>query len=278
MKKFTKMLAVLLALACATMVFAGCGNNQSADDSKSDAKTETKQKLVMATNAEFPPFEYVSEKGEVGKFDGIDVVIMKEIAKDLNMDLVIDDMKFTSILSAVTSGKADVGVAGMTVDPERADSVDFTDTYWTAMQTILVAKDNTDITSVDSLQGKTVGVITGYTGDTTLVDKKMDTKMTLKRYNKGVDAVQELKNGKLDAVIIDSPTAESFVKQNSDAIKGVEDDKFFEKEEYAMAVKKGNSELVEKLNKEIKKMKDSGRITEIANEVNERLAATEDAK
>lgn len=273
MKKLTKVLATVLAIACAGMVFAGCGTKTG-----ETSKTETKEKLVMATNAEFPPFEYVTEKGIVGKFDGIDVAIMKEVAKNLNMDLEIDDMKFTSILSSVASGKADIGVAGMTVEPERKDSVDFTDTYWVAMQTILVKKDNTDITSVDSLKGKKVGVITGYTGDTSLTDAKVDTQMTVKRYNKGVDAVEELKNGKLDAVIIDSPTAESFVKQNSSAIKGVEDANFFKKEEYAMAVKKGNKDLLDKVNAEIKKMKQSGRITEIANEVNERLAASEDAK
>ena len=268
MKKITKVLAMALAAVLLLPVFAGCSNDADKDANKDGGK----EKLVIATNAEFPPFEFIVEKdkGIVGEYDGIDIVLMKEIADKLGMELEISNMTFESIIGAVSSGKADLAVAGMTVDEERLESLDFTETYWAAIQTILVGKDNTDITNVDSLAGKTVGVVTGYTGDTTLSKIAEEKNITLKRYTKGIDAVQELVNGKLDAAVIDSPTAESFIKENPE-IKGVNDDAFFETEEYAIGVKKGNQELLDKVNAALKEIKEAGRIEEIAKEVDARL-------
>ena len=167
MKKITKVLALALSAALLLPAFAGCSNDDASNSGTEDGE---KEKLVIATNAEFPPFEFVVEKdkGIVGEYDGIDIVLMKEIADKLDMELEVSNMMFDSIIGAVSSGKADLAVAGMTVDEERLESLDFTDTYWSAVQTILVSKDNTDITNVDSLSGKTVGVVTGYTGDTAL--------------------------------------------------------------------------------------------------------------
>jgi ABC-type amino acid transport substrate-binding protein len=269
MKKITKVLAMAMAAVLLLPVFAGCDNDNA---NKNGGNDSGKEKLVIATNAEFPPFEFVVEKdkGIIGEYDGIDIVLMKEIADKLGMELEVSNMTFESIIGAVSSGKADLAVAGMTVDAERLESLDFTDTYWAAIQTILVGKDNTDITNVESLSGKTVGVVTGYTGDTTLSEIASEKNITLKRYNKGIDAVQELINGKLDAAVIDSPTAESFIKENPE-IKGVTDDKFFETEEYAIGVKKGNKELLDKVNTALKEIKEAGRIEEIAKEVDARL-------
>jgi len=240
----------------------------------STTKDATQEELIVATNAEFPPYEYVTEKGIVGQYDGIDIAIMKEVAQKLNRKLVIRDMEFDSIIPVVESGKADIAIAGITVTDERKYCLDFSDTYFTAFQTILVKNDNVDVKNVDSLKGKTVGVETGYTADVCLSEVEKSKNITVMRYTKNSGAVEDLKNGKLDAVVMDSPTANSFIGQDP-TLKGVADNGFFQKEDYAMFVKKGNTELLNEVNAALKELKDSGRIDEIAKEVGDRLASTE---
>lgn len=248
------------ALACATMfVLASCG-----------ASTDEAKVITLATNAEFPPFEFVSDQGTgvVDQFDGIDILIGAEIAKDLGCELKIENMKFESILAAVATGKADMALAGMTIKPDRLENADFSEPYWVAVQTILVPEDNTDVVNVESLRGKKIGVVTGYTGDSALVD--MGFESDLHRYTKGVDAVMDLKAGNLDAVVIDSPTANRFIEKFGD-IKGINDEEAFETEEYAVAVKKGNTELLEKINETIIRLKENGDIDRFAEEIDARL-------
>lgn len=259
MKKVLKSILALSVAAILMISFAGCGE-----------KAETETKLVMATNAEFPPFEFVAAdgKGLCGEFDGIDVAIANEIAKDMGATLEVSNMDFNSIIPAVQAGKVDIGIAGMTVKPDRLENVDFSEPYWVAVQTIIVKSDNADITNVESLKGKKVGVVTGYTGDLALSEVEG---IELSRYQKGIDAVQDLKNGKIDAAVIDSPTASSFIAKNPQ-LKGVTDDKFFETEEYAVAIKKGNKELLDKVNATIKRLKETGEISKISEEVDARIA------
>ena len=193
--------------------------------------------LVMATNAEFPPYEYYED----GDIVGIDVEIAKAIAAKLGMELQIEDMAFDAIIPAVTSGKADFGAAGMTVTEERQRSVEFTDTYANSNQ-VAIVKEDSDITGSDALAGKIIGVQLGTTGDALATEIK---DATVERYNKGLEAVQSLTQGKIDAVVIDQATAEAFVKK-TEGIKILEEK--MSEEEYAIAIKKGNMELVEKMN------------------------------
>lgn len=254
------------ALACATMfALAACGTN-NADVAQGDEENV----IILATNAEFPPFEFVADQdaGVVEKYDGIDILIGAEIAKDLGCELKIENMKFESILAAVATGKADMALAGMTVKPDRLENADFSIPYWVAVQTILVPEDNTDIVDVESLRDKTIGVVTGYTGDSALVEKGFES--NLKRYTKGVDAVMDLKAGNLDAVVIDSPTANRFVEKLG-GIKAINDEAAFETEEYAIGVKKGNTELLEKINATITRLLENGDIERFAAEVDSRL-------
>lgn len=208
--------------------------------------------LVMATNAEFPPYEYYED----GDIVGIDVEIAKAIAAKLGMELQIEDMAFDAIIPAVTSGKADFGAAGMTVTEERQRSVEFTDTYANSNQ-VAIVKEDSDITGSDALAGKIIGVQLGTTGDALATEIKDD---TVERYNKGLEAVQSLTQGKIDAVVIDQATAEAFVKK-TEGIKILEEK--MSEEEYAIAIKKGNMELVEKMNEAIKELKEEGKIDEI---------------
>ena len=211
--------------------------------------------LVMATNAEFEPWEYY----EGSEIVGIDVEIAQAIADKLGMELEVEDMAFDSIIPAVTSGKADFGAAGMTVDETRKKSVDFTDTYANASQVIIV-KEDSEITGSADLADKKIGVQLGTTGD--LLSSELAGDENVERYNKGFEAVQALLQGKIDAVVIDSAPAKVFVEQ-SEGLKVCEE--AMSQEEYAIAVKKGNTEMLDKINGALKELKEDGTIDEIIN-------------
>ena len=173
------------------------------------------------------------------------------------MKLEISDIAFDAIIPAVQSGKADFGAAGMTMNEDRLKNVDFSDSYATSVQSVIVTEDST-ISSIDDLKGKKVGVQQGTTGDLYSTDDLGE--KSVERFPKGADAVQALQAGKVDAVIIDKNPAEVFVSQN----KGLKLlDSAYAEEDYAICVKKGNTELVEKINAALKKLKDNGKLEEI---------------
>ena len=244
MKKLT---AVLLTVGvAASMALAGCGSKKESLDEKDT--------LVMATNAEFPPYEYYDGNTIIG----IDAEIAQAICDELGKELVIEDMAFESIIPAVTSGKADFGAAGMTITPEREKNVLFTDTYAQASQVVIV-KEGSDIKTPDDVAGKKVGVQLGTTGDIYASDLE-DT--TVERYNKGFEAVQSLLTDKIDCGIIDQEPAKVFVEQNEGLVILEE---HFTDEEYAIAVAKDNEELQEAINGALASLKESGKLDGIIN-------------
>ena len=223
-------------------------------------ETEEGGTLIMATNAEFPPYEYhdSSQTGPDGSdIVGIDAEIAGAIAEKLGKDLVIEDIAFHSLIPELQSGKADFVAAGMTVTEDRLVNVDFSDTYATAVQSIIVTSDS-EIAGPDDLAGKKIGVQQGTTGDLYATDDFGDE--NIDRYPKGVDAVQALVQGKVDAVIIDNEPAKVFVGDN-EGLKLL--DTAYAEEEYAIAVKKGNTELLEQINTVIQELKDSGEMDSI---------------
>ncbi len=236
--KILKKILCCVSAAAMLAAFSGCSNDKS--------------KLVMATNAEFAPYEYHEGDGIVG----IDVEIAQAIAKELGRELVIEDMAFDSIIPAVTSGKADIGLAGMTVDPDRLKSVNFSDPYTTAKQVIIV-KEGAAIASPDDLQGKNIGVQLGTTGDQYASDIEG---ANIERYNKGFEAVQALSQDKIDAVVIDNEPAKVFVSQTEGLVILDEE---FTVEEYAIAIAKDNTELLDDINTALTKLKDSGELQTI---------------
>lgn len=236
MKKFLAAMAVgALTAACAVPVMA-----------------EDDNVLVMATNAEFPPYEY----REGDEIVGIDAEVAALIADKLGMELQIEDMAFDSVLAAVQTGKADIAMAGITVTEDRQKTVNFTDTYTTATQMIIVAEDS-EIASPDDLTGKTVGVQLGTTGDIYADDIE---DATVERYSKGFEAVQALIQGKIDAVVIDGEPAKVFVEQN-EGIKLL--DEAFTEEEYAIAIAKDNEELLEQVNTALNELKEEGEFQKV---------------
>ena len=248
--KLKKLVSVLLVAAC-VFSLAACGSKDDSKDS-GDSKKDSKDTLVMATNAEFPPYEFHEGDDVVG----IDADIARAIGEEMGMEVKIEDMAFDSIIPAVTSGKVDFGAAGMTVTEDRKKNVDFTDTYATATQVIIV-KEGSDIAGPDDLTGKKIGVQLGTTGDI-YADDIEDAEV--ERYNKGFEAVQALTQDKIDAVVIDGEPAKEFVAE-ADGLKIL--DEAFTEEEYAIAVAKDNDDLLKKMNEALASLKESGKIDEI---------------
>lgn len=212
---------------------------------------QPKRKLVMVTNATFPPYEYV----ENGRIDGIDPTIMREIAKNLDYELEIQDMNFESIIAAVQSGKADIAASGITVTEERKKQVSFTIPYVVSEQLIIVPKDS-PIKSAKDLKNYKIGVQHGTTGDYFVTDNIKEPE----RFSNGALAVAALSAGKIHAVVCDREPSEVFVSQRP-GLKLIEEPLTFEN--YAFAIGKYNPELLKAVNSELIAMKQSGRLKEI---------------
>lgn len=261
MKHGKKILAGVLVCALA-FAFCACGNEPAPADG---------EELVMATNAAFPPYEYYEGEDVVG----IDAEIAGAIAEKLGMTLRIEDMEFNAIVSAVQSGKADIGVAGITVTPDRAESVNFTGSYATGIQVVIVPEDSDlvvdDLFALKADGSKwTVGVQEGTTGDIYCTgdleepvdenDNPLDPTGVVERYNKGADAVQALLTGKIDCVVIDNEPAKAFVEAN-EGLK-ILDTEYIE-EDYAICYAKDNEELGEKIDAALQELKDDGTVQSI---------------
>ncbi len=236
-----KMLALALAVLMAVCVFAGCA--QQAENT-----------LTMGTNAAFPPYEMVDENN---KIIGIDAEIAEAVAEKLGMKLEIKDMAFDSLITAVSSGSIDVALAGMTVTEERKESVNFSDTYATGIQVVIVTEDSA-IKTIDDLDGKKIGVQSGTTGDIYCADSYGEEAVA--RYDNGALAVQALANGQVDCVVIDNEPAKAFVEAN-EGLKILETE--FAVEDYAAAIAKENTELLEKFNAALAELKEEGKLDEI---------------
>lgn len=270
MKK--KVVSVMLCVAMTAAMMMGCGSKteEAAAPAETEAPTEEEAEapaeeteeaeapaaeggvLVMGTNAEFPPYEFYEGQEVVG----IDAEMAAAVAEKLGMELKIEDMAFDSIIPALTAGKIDMGVAGMTVTEDRLASVDFSDSYATATQVIIV-KEDSEIASADDLAGKTIGVQLGTTGDIYASDVEG---ATIEQYNKGMEAVMSLSQGKIDAVIIDNEPAKVFVSE----VEGLKIlDEAFVTEEYAIALAKGNTELLDKVNAALAELKEDGTLQSI---------------
>ncbi len=223
-------------------------NSQDQDTSVTDFTTVNEGVLTMATNAYFPPYEYYEGEDIIG----IDVEIAGEIAKKLGLELKIEDMEFDSIIMAVQQGKADMGLAGMTVTDERLESVNFTDSYATGIQSVIVVEDS-EIATIEDLQEKKIGVQLMTTGDF-LAQEKIGEEF-VEEYNKGADAVMALTQGKVDAVIIDNQPALSYVS-STQGLKIL--DTQFAIEDYAAAISKDNTGLLTAVNGALEELKADG--------------------
>ena len=199
---------------------------ETAAEDAEEEKTAEGGTLIMGTNATFPPYEYY----EGDEIVGIDVEIAQAIGEKLGMEVTVEDMEFDALIPALASNKVDIVAAGMTVTPERQESVNFTDTYATAAQVIIV-KQGSDIASSEDL-----GVQMGTTGDSLASEIEG---AQVERFNKYFEAIQSVLQGKIDAVIIDSAPAKAFAEKDENLVIL---DEALSSEDYAMAINKLDEE------------------------------------
>jgi ABC-type amino acid transport substrate-binding protein len=247
MKRFFSVLAVSAALS---MLFAGCTGATS-----SVASIRQRGELVVATHAGFVPFEFV----EGDKVAGIDVEIARAIAGKLGVGLRIDDLTADAVVDSVKTGKADLGISALSASDEQKKIVDFSDPYFSSTVVMLVAKDNDTLKTKDDLKGRRLGVQPGTPADMMVASTIEGAEVI--RMNTDAESVQELVNGRLDAALMGVDSAEAFALQNSDAIQLI--DTPLSGEPYAIAVQKGNAELLKVVNEALKELKDSGQLDEI---------------
>lgn len=209
-------------------------------------------KLIMVTEASFAPYEYYSD----GQIVGVDVEIAKEIAKELNKELVVKDVAFDSIIHEVKSGKADLGVAGISYSEERAKQVDFSNNYTSSKQVVIV-RNNSPINNIDDIKNQKIAVQLGSVAD--IYVSEMYNSKNIIRQKKYLAAIQDLKDQKVDCVVMDELPAKEIVKQNSD-IRIL--NSILAEDNYGIIVDKGNTELLETVNKVIERLKQEGKIDE----------------
>ena len=312
MKKATKVTALALAMVMAVSTLTGCGSEKdaaadaanteaaseenaaeaadAADDTEAapeeetdtdaaasepadDAAqagtvtTKTEGVLTFGTNAEFPPFEFVAGTGVIDQYDGIDMAIAKQIAEENGMTAAVENMEFDSLLVALQNGQIDAVIAAMTVTEERKEAVDFSVPYYTATQ-VMIVKEDSDIAAAADMADKKICVVQGYTGEICVNDMGYP----YEAFKKGTEAVMELVNGKCDVVVIDSATAQKYVDDN-EGLKIVEDAEAFESEEYAVAVQKGNTALLDMINNVIEAKLADGTISELGVQYTEAVTA-----
>ena len=240
--------------AASSVASSAAASSEAASAAATELTTVEAGKLTMATNAAFPPYEMTTDSGE---FEGIDIETAQAIADKLGLELQIDDMDFDAALLAVQQGKADMVMAGVTVTDERQNVMDFTDSYATGIQSIIV-KEDSDIASVDDLAGKKIGTQRGTTGYLYCSDDFGDENVVA--YDNGLTAVQMLNNGQVDCVVIDNAPAKEFIAANP-GLKLL--DTAYVEESYAIGVGKGNTELKDAINTALEELKADGTLQAI---------------
>ena len=271
-----KMFAIVLAALMVAAMFAGCGSSTAetkapettaapaaaAETTAAPAETEAAAaafttieagKLIMSTNAAFPPYEMVADDGS---FEGIDVEVAGAIAEKLGLELVVDDMDFDAALLAVQQGKSDIVMAGVTVTEDRMMVMNFSDTYAVGVQVVIV-KEGSDVT-LDNLADQMIGCQRGTTGYIYASGDYGDDHVTA--YDNGASAVQALMNGQVDCVIIDSAPAEAFVAANAGlTILDTE----YTSEDYAIGMNKDNTALLDAVNAALAELTTDGTVQAI---------------
>lgn len=275
MKKITALLlgtAMMLSLAACGSSASVSESTASSEASSSEAAsseasaetageltTVTPGKLTMSTNAAFPPYEMTDDNGN---YVGIDIEVAEAIADKLGLELQVDDMDFDAALLAAQTGKSDMVMAGVTVTEERQTVMDFSNTYASGIQVVIVPEDS-DITSIEDMTGKMIGVQRGTTGDlycSASVEDGGFGEENVTPYDNGLTAVQALMNGQVDCVVIDNAPAQEFVDANP-GLKILDTE--YANEDYAIGVAKGNTALLDAINGALEELQADGTVQSI---------------
>jgi len=271
MNKKAKIIALILVAAMLSVLVIACGGSDSdsgAAQSGSDAANDVAEqggngfetiqsgRLIMATNAEFPPFEFINDDGD---FDGFDVHLARAIADVLGLELVIDDMEFGAIIAAIDTGMVDIGIAAMSITEERLETVNFTTPYFETTIVVIVPEDS-DITMIEDLEEARIAVQLGTTSDLIVEWELPDAQIT--RMNRAPETILELRAGRVDAIVIDVDVANQFINDNPDLIILNENLGY---ESYGMAVNKGNPALLAAINDALRQLNASGEYDRVFN-------------
>ena len=284
MKKFLS----LVIAATLSLSLVACSSSQNTNESSSQstvssentndesneinnnnalAKIKEKGELIMATSPDYPPYEFKIMEDGKEKVVGFDISIAEEIAKDMGVNLRVLELDFNGLLVSLNANKADIVMAGMTPDEERIKAVDFSEIYYLAEQGIMVSNDNKDsLNTLESLAGKKIGVQKGSVQEKIAMEHLPDAKII--SLVKLPNIILELKAGNIDAAIVELPVAEGYVKQYPDL--AISDAKVLDETGgSAIAIKKGNQDIVEQVNSTIKRLQDEGLIDKYVVEANE---------
>ena len=284
MKKFLS----LVIAATLSLSLVACSSSQNTNESSSQstvssentndesneinnnnalAKIKEKGELIMATSPDYPPYEFKIMEDGKEKVVGFDISIAEEIAKDMGVNLRVLELDFNGLLVSLNANKADIVMAGMTPDEERIKAVDFSEIYYLAEQGIMVSNDNKDsLNTLESLAGKKIGVQKGSVQEKIAMEQLPDAKIV--SLVKLPNIILELKAGNIDAAIVELPVAEGYVKQYPDL--AISDAKVLDETGgSAIAIKKGNQDIVEQVNSTIKRLQDEGLIDKYVVEANE---------
>lgn len=230
---------------------AESAGEESAAEEPGESEALADGVLNVGTNAEFPPFEYVDDNGEP---DGFDIALIKAIGEKMGVEVQVENMEFDALVAAIGK-KIDVAIAGMTITEERQQTVDFSNPYYMAVQYVILPE-GSEIASAEDLKGKAIGVQLGTTGDF-IAEDIADAEVS--QYNKALDAVNDLINGRLDCVIVDKNPAQVFESRFEGQVTAVDGAQFgFETEEYAISIPKGDTALADKINKALQEMMEDG--------------------
>ena len=235
----------LVALIALSMIFSACS-------SSSKTSTTSTTTYIIATDATWAPFEYVNDQNQIV---GFDIDLMNAIAQSAGIKIQFQNVPFDPLLAGMAQGTYDAAISSITITAERSQSMLFSDPYYVAGQMIVVQKNNTSITGADSLKGKKLGAQLGTTGES--LAQGIDG-ATTKSYDQIGLAIQDLLNGQLDAVICDTPIANSYVSKNASALKIVGN--ALTTENYGIAVAKGKNDLLNKINQGLAAVKAKGTI------------------
>lgn len=241
-----------LCMFAVSALFAGCGQ-----DSNKAASSDEKV-LHVGTNADFAPFEFQDENGST-EYQGFDMDLIRAVAKEMGYKADIQNINFDGLIPAMESGNIDVIAAGMSINEERKGQVEFSDPYYTSGLTIIVKNDNNDIKGFADLKGKKIAV---QIGTTAMKEAQKIEGADVKALNSSADTFLELKAGNVDAVINDRPVNDYYMVQSkSEDLKRLDDS--LTSEEYGFAMKKGNTELAQKVNAALKTLKENGEYDKI---------------
>lgn len=252
MSKKLLMLCAMCVFAVSAL-FAGCGGQDQSQSSNSDEKV-----LRVGTNADFAPFEFQDENGST-EYQGFDMDLIRAVAKEMGYKAEIQNVNFDGLIPAMESGNIDIIASGMTINDERKGQVDFSDPYYTSGLTIVVPVDNQDIKGFADLKGKKIAV---QIGTTSMAEAQKIEGADVKALNSSADTFMELKAGNVDAVINDLPVNDYYIAKTKDTDVKRLDEKLTS-EEYGFAMKKGNTELVQKVNEALKTLKENGEYDKI---------------